>query len=87
MILHGKRITEALISLRGCAGWSAPVLFANPRRQVFSRQGPIIYDLLQAGLEKHAYIRYKIYTGLVENSVDPDQLVHRKPADLDSHRF
>ena len=25
----------ALIRLRGCAGWSAPLLFANPRRQVF----------------------------------------------------
>ena len=75
MILHGKRITKALISLRGCAGWSAPVLFANPRRQVFSRQGPIIiYDLLHAGLEKHANIRYKIYTGFVESSVVPDQL-------------
>ena len=40
MILSKKRITKALIRLRGCAGWSAPVLFANPRRQVFSRCGP-----------------------------------------------
>ena len=32
-----QRITKALIRLRGCAGWSAPALFANPRRQVFSR--------------------------------------------------
>ena len=31
---------HAQISLRGCAGWSAPLLFANPRRQVFSRRGP-----------------------------------------------
>ena len=30
MILSKKRITKALIRLRGCAGWSAPVLFANP---------------------------------------------------------
>ena len=30
MILFKKRITKALISLRGCAGWSAPLLFANP---------------------------------------------------------
>ena len=29
MILSNKRITEALTSLRGCAGWSAPLLFAN----------------------------------------------------------
>ena len=37
IILSKKRITKALISLRGCAGWSAPVLFATPRRQVTSR--------------------------------------------------
>ena len=29
-ILTKKQITKALIRLRGCAGWSAPVLFANP---------------------------------------------------------
>ena len=41
MVLSNKRITKVLIRLRGCAGWSAPLLFANPRRQVFSRRGPI----------------------------------------------
>ena len=41
MITSTKRITKALIRLCGCAGWSAPVLFANPGRQVFSRRGPI----------------------------------------------
>ena len=40
IILSSKRITKALISLRGSAGWSAPMLFANPRRQVLSRRGP-----------------------------------------------
>ena len=40
MLLSKKRTTKALIRLRGGAGWSAPVLFANPRRQVFSRRGP-----------------------------------------------
>ena len=39
MGLSTKQITKALIRLRGCAGWSAPVLFANPRRRVFSRRG------------------------------------------------
>ena len=48
MILSEKRITKALIRLRGCAGWSAPVLFANPRRQVFSRRGP--FDLQHLSL-------------------------------------
>ena len=42
MIHLDKRTTKALISLRGCAGWFAPVLFENPRRQVFSRRGPNI---------------------------------------------
>ena len=40
MIHSKKQITKVLISLRGCAGWSVPLLFANPRRQVFSRRGP-----------------------------------------------
>ena len=35
-----KRITKALIRLRGCAGWSAPLLFANPQRHVSWRRGP-----------------------------------------------
>ena len=30
MILSKMGMTKALISLRGCVGWSAPVLFANP---------------------------------------------------------
>ena len=42
MILSEKRITKVLIRLCGCAGWSAPVLFTNPQRQVFSRQGPYV---------------------------------------------
>ena len=43
-----KRITKALISLCGWAGWSAPVLFANLRRQVFSRRGP--YDVVPGSI-------------------------------------
>ena len=39
MIISEKRITKELIRLRGCAGWSAPVLFAKTG---FSRRGP--YD-------------------------------------------
>ena len=39
MVLYKTGITKALIRLCGCAGWSAPVLFANPRRQVFLRRG------------------------------------------------
>ena len=44
MVLYKTRITKVLIRLRGCAGWSAPVLFANPRIQVFSRRGPNLVD-------------------------------------------
>ena len=40
MILFKKRKTKALIRLRGCADWSAPLLFTSPLRQVFSRRGP-----------------------------------------------
>ena len=40
MILSKMRVTKALIRLLGCAGWSAAVLLANHRRQVFSRRGP-----------------------------------------------
>ena len=40
MILFKKWITKALISLHGCPGWSAPLLFLIPRRQDFSRRGP-----------------------------------------------
>ena len=47
MILSKKQKKMALIRLRRCTGWSAPVLFTNPRRQGFSRRGPYyscIYD-------------------------------------------
>ena len=44
MILSSKRITKALISLHGCAGWSAPLLFANHRRQVLPGRCPYYVD-------------------------------------------
>ena len=40
VILSKKRITKMLIRMCGCAGWSAPLLFANHQRQFFSRHGP-----------------------------------------------
>ena len=36
MMLSKQRITKVLSSLRGCAGWSAPLLFADPEDR-FSR--------------------------------------------------
>ena len=46
MLLSKSRITKALIRLRGCAGWSVPVLFANARRPVFSRRGPFFLNMM-----------------------------------------
>ena len=56
MILLDKRITKALISLCGCAGWSAPVLFANSRRQVFSRRGPYRILYYQTNLPQYPHM-------------------------------
>ena len=36
MILSYKQMTKVLISLYGCAGWSAPLFFRNPKDR-FSR--------------------------------------------------
>ena len=44
MVLSKKQITKALIRLCECAGWPAPVLFSDPRTQVFSRRGPIYHS-------------------------------------------
>ena len=52
MILSNKWKTKALISLRWCAGWSAPLLFANPWRQVFLRRGPYIFPY-KGSLQMH----------------------------------
>ena len=45
MISINKRIAKALIRRRGCAGWSAPLLFATPQRHVFLRRGPNYFSL------------------------------------------
>ena len=54
-IILDKRPTKALISLRGCTGGSAPVVFVNPRRHVFSRRGPYFgvtgYNIVSLSLE------------------------------------
>ena len=40
MILSKERITKALTRLRWCAGWSAPLLFANPPKTGFLASRP-----------------------------------------------
>ena len=55
MVLSKQRITKALIRLRGCAGWSSPLLFANLRRQVCSRRGPNYMSYFQVFLKIISY--------------------------------
>ena len=43
MILSKKRITKVLIRLRGCAGWSAPLLFPNPEDRSSCVEAQIAY--------------------------------------------
>ena len=45
IILSRQRTTKALIRLRGCAGWSAPLLFAYCIRQIFSWRASILNDV------------------------------------------
>ena len=68
-----KWITKALIRLHGCPGWSAPLLFANPGRQVLSFRGPNINNevTLLDGLSSEArrdpgflYTRFGNFTWL-----------------------
>ena len=42
IILSNQRTTKVLIRLCGCAGWSAPLLFAYGIRHVFAWPGPNI---------------------------------------------
>ena len=48
IILSKQRTTKALIRLRGCAGWSAPLLFAYDIRHIFSWPGSFIFSLATA---------------------------------------
>ena len=45
ILFFQKRITNAPISLRSCAGWSAHLLFANPRRPVFLHRRPFHIEI------------------------------------------
>ena len=41
IMLSNKQIITSSIGLRGCVGWSASLLFACKKGQVFSQGGPI----------------------------------------------
>ena len=62
IIPYHKRITKELIRLRGCAGWSAPLLFANHRRQVFSQAQLTLwpYHYGNLGLVTHSGVIVKL---------------------------
>ena len=67
MMLSQKQITKALINLHGCAGWSAPLLFASPRRHVFSRQ--VLYmGLPMLSLLSYKF-RYKVLRSIVRSLI------------------
>ena len=57
MIYSNKQITKELISWRGCANWSAPLLFANPEDRFFCvgahLKGHIILDYVEI---HHVYL-------------------------------
>ena len=63
MILSKERITKALISLRGCTGWSAHVLFANPPKTGFLALRPINI--------KHPQKKYRLGTLFVFAALRP----------------
>ena len=65
MLLSKKWITKALIWLLGCAGWSAPVLLANPWRPFFSRCGPYFKYL------SHLWFIHFLYTALSHEKILP----------------
>ena len=46
MILSNKQITKALIRLRRCADWYAPVLLANPKDRFSRDKAHMITDSL-----------------------------------------
>ena len=43
IILSKQRTTKALIRLRRCAGWSAPLLVASDKRHIFSWLGSFVF--------------------------------------------
>ena len=66
MILSKKRITKALISLRGCAGWSAPVLFANPEDRISHDDAHFCIHLIKQTREFFSliYVEYLLISHL-----------------------
>ena len=47
MALSNKRITKLLMRMGGCAGWSAPLLFANSKDEFSSVQAHIVSNSIE----------------------------------------
>ena len=58
IILSKQRTTKALIRLRGCAGWSAPLLFAYDIRHIFSWPGSFLGYQLSLHIKQHPVTAY-----------------------------
>ena len=98
MILSNKQITEALIRLHECAGWSASLLFANSEDRFSWVEDHLCkYSyFVQGGEKPYGSLSFRIFHLITfknnsfkqsGNSVDPDQRASQKPADLDLHCF
>ena len=72
MPLSENRITKALIRLGGCPGWSAPVVLANPQRQVFLRRGPFVINWHV----KTVHAIHFVYTDNSCKQISADQTAH-----------
>ena len=74
MILLNKRITKALIRLHGCAGWSAPFLFANTKDR---------FSHVEAHLNLCVLLTPESI--LWQNSPDLDEMLHDAAFHQDLH--
>ena len=50
-----KRITKALIRLRGCAGWSVPLLFANTEDRISRVDPHMIHSTIWYGMTRSVF--------------------------------
>ena len=55
-----KRITKALISLGGCAGWSAPLLFANPEDRFSCVEVYMILEYFDSQIKDNTMFKFEI---------------------------
>ena len=61
IILSTQRTTKVLIRLRGCAGWSAPLLFAYDIRHIFAWPGS--YNIMHFSLNVSIQYIWKLCHG------------------------